>query len=291
MKKHAYLILASSNPKTLSLLLSQIDDERNDVFLHVDKKSKDIPLDIKLNKANLYYIDRMKVYWGDFSQTMATMNLLKVSLKKNSYNYYHLIGGTTLCTKSQDEIHSFFDNTDKEYFHINVGTFIDIQNRCKYYYPFIGCKNFRNSKLLKGLSMLLGKSQKLLGINRLRKSTLYSLYNGMEWFSITDDFARYVISKEYLIRKTFNHTLASEEVFIQSLAMHSSFRNKVYGYNGKDDFIDASKTYQFWNSGKSTIITKDKVMEAINNKHSFFARKFDDLNLEAGKIVIKETTK
>ena len=39
-KKHAYLIIAHNNWKQLSLLLSVLDDERNDIYIHIDKKSK-----------------------------------------------------------------------------------------------------------------------------------------------------------------------------------------------------------------------------------------------------------
>lgn len=277
MKKHAFLILAHDNPKVLSFLLSQLDDERNDVFILIDKKSSLKEEDFKLDKTNLYFLPRINVKWGHYSLVDATLRLLESATNKGIYQYYHLLGGTTLCTKSQDEIHNFYDNTGLEYFHINVGTFKSIQNRCKYYYPFIGCKYFRNSRLLKGMSIVLGKMQGIVGINRLRHSPIYPLYNGMEWFSITDGFARHLLEKELLIKKTFNCTLASDEAFIQTIAMHSPFRDRIYGYNGKDDFIDASKTYQFWNAGKSSFIdTKEKDNIVIADKRCFFARKYND---------------
>ena len=195
-----------------------------------------------------------------------------------NYKYYHLLSGTTLLTKPLDEFYSFYDNTDLEYFHINRHTFKSIQKRCKYYYPFIKTKVFRKSKFVKGLSLIFGQIQAIIGINRLRKSPLNPIYNGMEWFSITDDYCRYILSKENLIYKTFHHTLAAEEVFVQTLAMHSDeFKNRVYGFNGKDDHIDASKTYQFWNSGKSTVIkTKEQLEIVQKDKRCFFARKFID---------------
>lgn len=277
MKKHAFLILAHDYPKVLSFLLSQLDDERNDIYIHLDLKSNLDPKEFHTNKSKLVFINRTKLYWGDYSQTNATLRLLEAASSSNNYNYYHLLSGTTLCTKPMDIIHKFYDNTDLEYFHINVGTFRPIQDRCKYYYPFIDTNSFRKSKFVKGLSILLGNSQALIGINRLRKSPLYPIYNGMEWFSITEDFVKYILENEKLIKKTFNKTLASEEVFIQTLAMHSTFRDRVYGYNGKDDFIDASKTYQFWDNGKSSVINGNRQIETIKNeKRCFFARKFID---------------
>lgn len=38
--KHAYLIIAHSNLKQLQQLLLLLDDPRNDIYIHIDKKSK-----------------------------------------------------------------------------------------------------------------------------------------------------------------------------------------------------------------------------------------------------------
>ena len=40
-KKHAYLIIAHNNWKQLSLLLSVLDDERNDIYIHIDNTVHD----------------------------------------------------------------------------------------------------------------------------------------------------------------------------------------------------------------------------------------------------------
>lgn len=38
MKKHAYLIIAHNQFALLKELLKSIDDERNDIYIHIDKK-------------------------------------------------------------------------------------------------------------------------------------------------------------------------------------------------------------------------------------------------------------
>ena len=40
MKRHAYLILAHKNPRQLRKLIALLDDPRNDIFVHVDRKGK-----------------------------------------------------------------------------------------------------------------------------------------------------------------------------------------------------------------------------------------------------------
>ena len=41
--RHAYLIMAHNEWELLNTLLSLIDDPRNDIFLHIDKKVKTMP--------------------------------------------------------------------------------------------------------------------------------------------------------------------------------------------------------------------------------------------------------
>lgn len=37
--RHAYLIMAHTDPKQLQNLVSAVDDERNDIFIHIDGKT------------------------------------------------------------------------------------------------------------------------------------------------------------------------------------------------------------------------------------------------------------
>ena len=41
--KHAFLIIAHNKFNQLQLLLNLLDDERNDIYVHIDKKVKDLP--------------------------------------------------------------------------------------------------------------------------------------------------------------------------------------------------------------------------------------------------------
>lgn len=118
MNKHAYLIIAHNNFYILKKLIALIDDERNDIYIHIDKKTKNFKKDDFMNickKSQVYFIKRISVYWGDYSQVQCELNLLKAAIKGN-YQYYHLISGVDLPIKSQDYIHDFFDiNNNIEY--------------------------------------------------------------------------------------------------------------------------------------------------------------------------------
>lgn len=65
--RHAYLIICHNNFKILQMLLSAIDDDRNDIYIHVDKKTVDVPFeDIQgaVCHSPLTFIERLSINWG-----------------------------------------------------------------------------------------------------------------------------------------------------------------------------------------------------------------------------------
>lgn len=113
---HAYLIIAHNNFEQLQLLINLLDDDRNDIFIHIDKKVKELPL-LTTNKSKLFILDkRIDVRWGDVSQLETEIILFETAIKHNHYEYYHLISGVDLPIKPNDYIHNFFNiNKGKEF--------------------------------------------------------------------------------------------------------------------------------------------------------------------------------
>ena len=57
--KHAFLIIAHNEYPVLEVLLSMLDDERNDIYLHIDKRATELFQQIKkdkMQKAGFYLI-------------------------------------------------------------------------------------------------------------------------------------------------------------------------------------------------------------------------------------------
>lgn len=54
MKKHTYLIMAHNEFEVLKELLLGLDDDRNHIYIHFDKKVKEIP-DLKLENRSCIY--------------------------------------------------------------------------------------------------------------------------------------------------------------------------------------------------------------------------------------------
>ena len=78
--RHAYLIMAHNEWSLLNVLLSLLDDDRNDIYLHIDKKVKQMPELYQPKHSTLYYTPkRYDVRWGDVSQIHSEMELFKTA--------------------------------------------------------------------------------------------------------------------------------------------------------------------------------------------------------------------
>lgn len=49
--KHAFLIIAHNEYPVLEVLLSMLDDERNDIYLHIDKRATTVSANKKSQNA------------------------------------------------------------------------------------------------------------------------------------------------------------------------------------------------------------------------------------------------
>ena len=116
--KHAYLILAHTCPGQLRKLLSLLDDPRNDLFIHIDRKASFGPeaLEGCCRHSKLSFVEpRISVHWGGISIMHAELALLRAAVP-GGYAFYHLLSGQDLPIKPQDAIHAFFaEHADREF--------------------------------------------------------------------------------------------------------------------------------------------------------------------------------
>lgn len=167
MSKHAFLIMAHNEYDILNKLLLLLDDERNDIFIHYDKKSKLPPL-IELKYLNIHVFKKVDVGWGEDSQIECEMFLFNEAYKKGPFDYYHLLSGVDLPLKSNDYIHDFFDqNKGKEFVGImdEQSCFICYKRVC-YYYFFVRYERRKWGRFIVWLNKISVKFQKMVGINR-----------------------------------------------------------------------------------------------------------------------------
>lgn len=277
MKRHAYLILAHKNPSQLHKLLALLDDERNDIFLHIDKNAPFSLDDIQgvCKKANLEFIEpRIKVSWGGASIVKAEIALLEAATKKE-HSYYHLLSGLDLPIKSQDAIHKFFeDNAGYEFLNmwpLNPASL----NRVQYRYPFPEGSHFFLTNLINNIAYCILKAL------NVRRNTDINFQSGSQWFSITHAAALYTVSRKEWVEKVFSGCRICDEFLMSTIIWNSPFRDKLYC----KDFVDghtinmSNLRYIDWNRGGSqrhpgTFTIED--LEMLKSIPHLWARKFDE---------------
>ena len=279
MNKQAILIMYHNDYYILERLLKQIDNKNIDIYLHVDKKVTDFDFTYTKNlvkKSNIFFGKRMNVKWSTFSQIKCELSLLKEATSKN-YSYYHLISGNDLLLKPSTELYNFFEkNNGKEfvaYNNIDEHTPESILERIKYYHIFNSYRRDNKTIIKKVLCKLyyhLLNIQKKLKINRLKNNKLI-IKKGANWFSITNELAKYVLTKENEINRMYRLSNCADEIFLQTIVYNSKFKDKIY--HESEDEHQNIKRHIDWNRGEPYVFTIDDYQELLNSS-AFFARKF-----------------
>lgn len=283
MDKQAILIMYHDDYNLLTKLLKLLDNKNIDIYLHVDKKVLDFPFSkIKklVKESKIYFSKRLDVRWGTYKQIECEIELLKLATKKK-YKYYHLISGVDLPIKPIQEIYDFFNSKDCEFVGFsNLDGILDSDfSRIKYYHLFnnnFRSKNRVKRKICSILYHVLLEIQKILKINRLKNKDIM-IRKGCNWFSITDDLARYVLTQEKMVKKVFNHSHCADELFLQTLVYNSKFKNNIYKISNNDcesvmRLIDWKRGFPYTFKGED--------FDLIKNSRMIFARKFSSENIE-----------
>ncbi|MDK6809132.1 beta-1,6-N-acetylglucosaminyltransferase [Ligilactobacillus agilis] len=289
--KHAYLILAHKSTYTLHKLIESLDDERNDIYIHIDLKSEISSFkEYKTKTAQLNFItERYPIIWGGFNMVLAELALLRAATENGKYKYYHLLSGNDLPLKNQNEIHNFFDNKQLAYIE---STLVDPQNGrfWRSIYRRISVRRFFiKYKGQDGLvpqvfsnidRMLILIQEKILRRDFVKKNKL-KLYYGSQWFSLPDDIVRYVLSKSESIQWIFGNSYIPDELFLQTIIENSSLKERIENDNLRYIVFDAEK------DSKHPHIWKMEDYNKLRFSDCFFARKFDDTIDK--KIILKVT--
>lgn len=268
--RHAFLIIAHSNFDILEKQIELLNDERSDFYIHIDQKAKfDIDsFNSKFSNASINFVERKKIKWGDYSQIDCEYRLLKESTKKY-HDYYHLISGVDMPLHTIDEMEKIIlKKGNKEFIHFDSDSISESElNRIKYYQLIIS-----RNKIWNFLNGIIVKFQKIIHINRLSKINIKPM-KGCNWFSITNECANYIVSKEDKIQKMFAHSICGDEIFLQTLVFNSRFIENVSEHNFCDNY-DCCLRYIDWKRGNPYIFRNEDFNELVRSD-CLFARKFD----------------
>lgn len=272
--KHAYLILAHNEPELLSLLIGRLDDARNDIYIHFDRKLTVLP-EVETQHARLYILkDRVDVRWADVSMIEAEYKLFHAVVDSGcQYSHHHLISGVDLPLKNQDYIHSFFaQHQGKEF----VGLHQRPMNRhadraLHYWHPFT--RSFRGSGCVFAIKRILRylviQTQVLLGI---RRNTTIPFHKGGQWVSITRELIDYLLEQEDRAFTIFSRTFGADEYFVPTLIWDTPFMERLF--DATDESRGAMR-YIGWRADGQLIDFTPQDLPALQQTEYLFARKFN----------------
>lgn len=209
--RHAYLIMAHNEFKVLSLLVSLLDSGTNDIFIHMDRKIKNLP-DIHTEKSGLYFIDdRFDVRWGCLSQIKAEFALLRAARIKNTYSHYCIISGVHLPLLDICQIDNIIDNyTGKSIFKLWKVDEGEVFFRFGSYHFFTeGC--YSNNRIVARLSNIawraLNKVQRTIGIHR----NTNGFVKADQWCILSDEAVHRLLKEEKSVLSRYCYSFCSDE--------------------------------------------------------------------------------
>ena len=273
MGKHAYLIMAHNNLYILEKLLELLDYEKNDIYLHVDTKCKNFDekkIKTKVKKSNLYIIKRKSIVWGSPSQMMCQIRLLEQATSRHKYVYYHLLSGTDMPLKSQEKIHRFFEeNLNKEFLNF-CKEFDKTRTYCINLFNKMGRKRSKINSIKYRLRTKFINIQVKLRYNYTKKYNM-EIKKGANWFSITDNLARYIVYNKNKIKKMFRYSMNADEHFLQTFLWNSEYKQNIYE---PKNMCAPNLRYIDWERGEPYTFRKEDY-NILMESNELFARKFD----------------
>lgn len=283
MMKHAYLIMAHNDYPILIELLKALDDERNDILLHMDEKAKDVPFEAIRNAvryARLVQVPRMDVAWGGYSQIECELRLLQEAKALGYHAYYHMMTGATYPVKTMDEIVDFFER-HQGYEFIGFDHSRDFSNRVTRYHFFneigkVSTPVGRGKILFR--SKLVGLQKKIHVFYKPAKNTIYK--KGCVYWSLTDEAVTYVLHRTDEIRRIYKWSLCGDEVFMHTCLYNSPFREYIFDLEHEyDSCMRYIKPSVSWNSNFSGISSDSTGFEA-----NTITKKDVDICLASGRL-------
>lgn len=237
--KHAFLILAHHRFDVLLELLEALDDERSDIFVHVDRKSEKAAREFGLReranalvkRAGLVFIDPIAVWWGDYSQIRATLRLLERAVQTGYHDYYHLMTGASYPLQPMDALFAFFDQRRGTQF-VRMADAVPYE-RMRYYRRLFRF-DLRDAstdmpgriiyKIARRIDNVYESFQRHLGMDAFRKfKDTTVLRKGLAYWSVTEDMARYTLQQEGWIEERFKCSQCGDELFMQTTIASGPF--------------------------------------------------------------------
>ncbi len=263
--KIAHIIIIHQLPEQLKRLLLVLNHPQVHFFIHIDRKINENPF-IRATEdlSNVTFIEnRVEVTWGGFSIVEAILSCLKeISDLNLKFTHYNLLSGSDYPLKKADQFVDFlFKNDDKEFFE-----FYPVLTEWKEAIPRFE-KYHLTDYQFPGKYVVENLINKLLPKRKVPYNM--TLVGRLLWFTITEDLVLYILNflknnKKFL--KFFKLTWGSDELFLQTIAYNSNFKEKM---------VNRSLRYNIFPEGQAhPKILNEADLSTLYGEEYFFARKF-----------------
>ena len=294
--KVAVLIMCHIDAHRVNRLISAIDDQDIDIYVHVDKKSS-ISNEISVGERTRLLPDtlRVDVRWAQLSQVKAELNLIKYAHSFFKYDYYALLSGYDYPIVSMPDFKAFLLEEPKVNYislarsknYLNNGRPNNFDKRNDIYFPNCLLNQSLLSRLLRRIWVeLTGGYNRTFNIfKRVNHSNITDFYFGSQWWCLTGSTIDWIIeylkeNQDYL--DSFEGCCIPDESFFQTL-----FMNSPYAELRRD-----SLHYIDWSEHKNNPkwLTVDD-FDSIKQSDKYFARKIaDEKLLDAFDEYINQTS-
>jgi len=266
--KISYLIFVHKNFAQIQRLISNLNDEGVNFFIHISETGDAVYQECTEGFAdfpNVHFIkNRFKIWWGTFSLVDAILSSVREIVYSGvDYERLVLLSGQDYPIKSNEFIRSFFiRNSDKnyiEYFSLSApnkwtnasGYFNDKQRIENYYFTY---------------------RSKVICIPVKRKLPYsFTPYGGSLWWNLNKECIEYMIGfieNAHKFIDFMKHTYIPDEVFFQTLLLNSPMRSTI---------VNTDLRYINWEKANPTppAVLMSEDFDTLSASTALFARKFD----------------
>lgn len=291
--KHAYIIFAHNEPEILRTLLRMLKDDRNDIFLHVDARSRlldEVIAEIKKDGSAIL-LPRVKAHWGAVSLVKMELEAMETVRAHGSYVRYHLISGVDLPLQTQDYIHEYCDvkNRDREF----VGIFPaaeDFKIPLFTEYRRFFMEQYADSRPLirKFFTVLRQVAYNIQKVLKLKRHFPVEIKRGDNWVSLTETAVDYLVARKKEILRTLRHVYCPDEMLVLTYLWNSPLRPRLFDESGRPNGCMREIDWQSVGNGSAhphewTIAD----LPRLKASDKFFARKFTSKDFDVVREVEK----
>jgi hypothetical protein len=264
--KVAHILLVHQYPLQVERLINSMQYPDSVFFLHVDLKTDITPYLHLKNYPSVYFIEnRIKVYWGGFSQIKAIINSIQhIVSNAIKFDYINLVSGQDYPIKPIDSFFSYLEANPNKCFmefvlpgdnwlieaqkKLNTYNFVDMSFKGQYFLERV-CKLILPKRKPPGNYVIVGRST---------------------WFTMDIATAQYLLDrfkKPDPFINFFKYCWGSDEILFHTLLYNSPYKDKMVNNNLR---------YIEWVEGKARpeIFTVEDA-GALTKSNAFLARKFD----------------